>query len=53
MTEKEFEIVLNHCTEKQYNFIMIDTLKAKFTHNFNNPTEALRLLEEYRNNLNK
>lgn len=51
-TEKEFEIVLNHCTKDQYNLILIDTLKAKFNPNFKYPTEALKLLEEYRNKLN-
>ena len=48
MTEKEFEIILNHCTEKQYSFILIDSLKAKFYHNLKEPTEALKKLEEYR-----
>ncbi len=53
MNEKEFEIVLNHCTTKQYDFILIDSLKARFLHNLLEPTEALKKLEEYREELKR
>ena len=53
MNEKEFEIVLNYCTTKQYDFILIDCLKARFLHNLKEPVEAMKKLTEYRDELKR
>ncbi len=49
LNEKEFRIIFEHCTNKQYNNLLIDSLKCQFYHNLKLPTEAMEKLREYQN----
>ena len=48
INKNDFKFIFKFCTYKQYNFILINTLKNKFFHNLDYPLECLKQLKSFK-----
>ena len=48
MNQVDFRFCFDYCTINQYDFIFINSLKAKFYHQFKKPKDCLMALKNFK-----